>query len=178
VTNARAQIETTLQMRQNIVPALTVVVYQFINHEKNVFLKTVEARGSSEKSPVDLDMLKKDLLSLSKGPVSKGALTKFIAVAENYPQLVSSQAYQLLITQISDIEKQIYEKRLKYNDEVNIYNTKLSVFPDNAIASSMGFDLQPYFEWNDGPEWIFTTTEKHGELPVSMYKGNHKAEKK
>ena len=165
-------------MRQNIVPALTVVVYQFINHEKNVFLKTVEARGSSEKSSYELDGLKKDLLNISTGPMSKGALSKFIAVAENYPQLVSSQAYQLLITQISDIEKQIYEKRLEYNNEVNAYNTKLSVFPDNAISLTLGFHLQPYFEWDDGPEWVFTTTQDQGELPVSMYKGNHKAEKK
>ena len=174
ITNAKAHIESTIQMRQNIIPALTVVVYQFINHENNIFLKTVEARGDSKNDLGDIDALKKGLKSLSSGSISNGALTKFIAVAENYPQLVTSQSYQLLIGQISEIEKQIYTKRLEYNDEVNIYNTKLSIFPDNAIGLAMGFEIQPYFQWKNKPEWIFTSKVNKGELPVQMESGNSK----
>ena len=168
VTNAKAHIEATVQMRQNIIPALTVVVYQFINHENNIFLKTVEAREDSKGKLSDMEGLKKGLQNLTNGSISNGALTKFIAVAENYPQLVTSQSYQLLIGQISEIEKQIYLKRLEYNNEVNIFNTKLSVFPDNAIGVAMGFRIQPYFEWKNGPEWIFTSEDNQGELPMRM----------
>ena len=47
VMNLHSQIDSALQMRENIVPALTVVVYQFINHEKNMFLSAVDARKHS-----------------------------------------------------------------------------------------------------------------------------------
>jgi len=167
VTTAMAQIDSALQMRQNLVPALTVIVYQFINHEKNVFLKTVEAREGSAGSR-DIENLKKGLQSFSNGAVSTEALSKFIAVAENYPQLVSSQSYQLLISQITDVEKQIYTKRVEYNEEANVYNTALSLFPANMVGRVMGFRMKPYFNWKNASEWVFTSTEKHGELPVSM----------
>ena len=168
VINMRAQIESALQMRQNLVPSLTMVVYQFINHEKNVFLSAVEARQNSLAISGDLNNLIKGLKGITGQDFSSEALSRFMAVAENYPQLVSSQSYQLLIAQISDVENQIYSKRIAYNDAVNIYNTRLSMFPVNIMGRIMGFRLQPYFEWKNKAEWVFVTNLEEGELPVSM----------
>jgi len=168
VINMRAQIESALQMRQNLVPALTMVVYQFINHEKNVFLSAVEARENSLAVSEDLDKLIQGLKGLTGVDFSSKDLTRFMAVAENYPRLVSSQSYQLLISQVAEVENQIYQKRIEYNDAVNIYNTRLSVFPVNISGWAMRFRLQPYFEWGKGPEWVFVASSEEGELPVSM----------
>ena len=110
VINSRAHIESALQMRQNIVPALAIVVYQFINHEKNVFLSAVEARENSLNMSKDLDKLAQGLKGLTGEDFSSKALSRFMALAENYPQLVSSQSYQMLINQIADVEKQISKK--------------------------------------------------------------------
>ena len=168
VANTRAQIEIALQMRRNIVPALSVVVYQFINHEKNVFLKAVEARESSLTASKDTTKLLQGLKTLTGTDIAPQAISRFMAVAENYPQLVSSESYQLLIGQIANVENQIYEKRIMYNNATNVYNTRLSIFPVNIAGRVLGFRMQPYFEWNSKPEWVFVVNPDQGELPVSM----------
>lgn len=168
VINTQAQIKSALQMRRNLVPALSVVVYQFINHEKNIFLEAVKAREDSLSGSKDALRLLQGLEGLTGSDLSPQALSRFTAIAENYPQLVSSESYQLLIGQIADAEKQIYNKRMEYNNAVNRYNTRLSTFPVNFVGKALGFHLYPYFEWENKPEWVFTADNDQGELPVRM----------
>jgi len=172
VTNTSARAETALQMRQNLVPALTMVVYQFINHEKNVFLSSVSSRAETfgaSGGKAELAKLAEGLKGLTGAEFSPAALSRLMAVAENYPQLVSSESYQLLISRISEVEREIYAKRVEYNDSVNEYNTRLSTFPVNLVGRVMGFRLKAYFEWDKTSEWAFVTQgDGQGELPVSM----------
>ena len=99
---------------------------------------------------------------------SSNALSKIMAIAENYPQLVTSDSYRLLLGQIADVENQIYKKRVEYNDAVNVYNTRFLTFPVNLIGGMLGFSKQPYFEWTNKPEWAFSEKSSSGELPISM----------
>ena len=171
VNNLRSQIESGLQMRQNIVPALTVAVSQFLSHEKGVFLSAVKARENSLSMPKDMEKLVQSLKEISGKDFSPDALSRFMAVAENYPRLVSSESYQLLIAQIVDVENQIYNKRIEYNDAVNLYNTRLSTFPGNAAGWIMFFRLEPYFEWDKKPEWVFAADLEPGEPTLGMKSG-------
>ena len=169
VLTRSAQIESALQMRQNLIPALTVVVYQFINHEKNIFLSAVAAREKSVGSAADMEKLASSLKELTGKEVLPEAVSRFMAVAENYPQLVSSESYQLLISRIADAEKQIFEKRLAYNVAVNRYDTYLSTFPVKLVGFPLGFRMKPYYKWEQTSEWEFSVDSmEHGELPVSM----------
>lgn len=169
VNNMKSQIESALQMRQNLVPALTTVVYQFIQHENNIFLKAVESREDSLLKTEDMTRVMDKLKGLIGKDFSPGALSKLIAVAENYPKLVTSESYQLLISQISGVENQIFERRIEYNDTVNRYNTLLSLFPINMIGRTSGFRRAPYFAWQENKaEWSFTYAREEGEMPVSM----------
>jgi len=168
VTNLRSQIESGLQMRRNIVPALTLVVHQFINHEKDVFLSAVEAREKSLNGSEEMEKLIQGLKGLTGDDISSKALSRFMAVAENYPQLVSSQSFQLLISQIADVENQIYKKRIEYNDAVNVYNTRLSTFPVNIVGRVMRFRLQLYFRWENKPEWVFEADPQLSQSPLKM----------
>ena len=168
VTNLRSQIESGLQMRQNIVPALTLVVHQFINHERDVFLSAVEAREKSLNGSKETGRLVQGLKGLTGEDISSSALARFMAIAENYPQLVSSQSYQLLISQIADVENQIYKKRIEYNDAVNVYNTRLSTFPANIVGRVLRFRVQPYFSWEKEPEWVFEANPRSPEPPLRM----------
>ena len=172
VENLRAQIESALQMRQNTLPGLTIVVNRFIDHEKEVFLSAVEARENSLGAPKDTDVLARTLKQITGADLPVGNLTKLMAVAENYPSLVSNQSYQLLIGQITGVENQIYSKRLEYNDAVNNYNTYLCTFPANAIGGMMAFRVKPYFEWDNKPEWTFVADSQRYEPPLKMKPGS------
>ncbi|MBF0254410.1 MAG: LemA family protein [Candidatus Omnitrophica bacterium] len=165
-TNAEAQIASAMQMRQNLVPALTVLIRQFTRHERNIFLTAVQAREDSLRNMgVADEAAQKVMAELSQGPVSPGSLAKLMAVAENYPQLVSNQAYQLLIAQATEAEKRIFEQRLLYNDAVNLYNTRLAVFPTNITGFFLGFRQMKYFEWLSRPEWLLPADVITGEGP-------------
>jgi len=160
-------------MRQNVIPSLTVALNRFIAYEKNVMLTAVKARKDAVTMSEDLEKLGQFVQQLSNRDLSPESLSRFIAVAENYPQLASTQAYKVFITQIGQVEAQIYEKRIEYNNAANLYNTRLSTFPANLVGAILGFHREPYFTWDKGPEWVFVTDEQSGEPPLKMIT-NHK----
>ena len=155
VGNMQSQIEAGLQMRRNVVSSLTATVNRFISHEGEVFTSAMETRKDSMSVSSDLKQLVESVNDLSKQQFSPASLSRLMAVAENYPQLVSSQPYNVLVTKIADVETQIYSKRVEYNDAVNAYNTRLSTFPVNIVGGMLRFHIHPYFKWEDKPEWIF-----------------------
>ena len=150
IGNLRAQVGAGLQMRQNIVVSLTATVDRFITHEQGIFTSAMETRESSIGVSNDL---KKLVQGAEK--FSPAGLTRLMAVAENYPQLVSSQPYKVLVEKIGQVESSIYEKRIEYNNAVNVYNTRLNTFPVNIIGRILRFGTEPYFSWDNKAEWVF-----------------------
>ena len=155
VGNLRAQVGAGLQMRQNIVVSLTATVDRFITHEQGIFISAMETRKNSMGVSNDLKKLIQSAEEFSPDKFSPAGLTRLMAVAENYPQLVSSQPYKVLVEKIGQVESQIYDKRIEYNNAVNVYNTRLSTFPVNIIGGILRFGLQPYFSWGNKAEWVF-----------------------
>ena len=168
VQSLRSQVEGGLQMRENVVASLAVAVSRFLSHEKGVFLSAVKARESSLDVSKGADKLLQSLRDISGKDVSPSALSRLMAVAENYPGLVSSASYQLLISQIADVENQIYKKRVEYNETVVPYNTEVSTFPGNAVAATLGFRVEPYFEWDKKAEWALTVDPEQDGPPLKM----------
>jgi len=164
VYNLRAQVGAGLQMRQNIVVSLTAAVNRFINHEGEVFTSAMEARKNSMSVSSDLKKLVESVKDLSQKQFNPASLSRLMAVAENYPQLVSSQPYNVLVTQIADTENQIYQKRNGYNDAVNVYNTYLNTFPVNLFGRILRFKLMPYFSWDNKPEWTFESENQKAKI--------------
>ena len=155
VGNLRAQVGAGLQMRQNIVVSLTATVDRFITHEQGIFTSAMETRKNSMGVSKDLKKLIQSAEEFSPDKFSPAGLTRLMAVAENYPQLVSSQPYKVLVEKIGQVESQIYDKRIEYNNAVNVYNTRLCTFPVNIIGGILRFGLQPYFSWGNKAEWVF-----------------------
>ena len=164
IGNMRAQIEAGLQMRQNIVVGLTAAVNRFITHEQGIFSSAIETRKDSMAVSNDLKKLIESAKELSGSQFSPAGLSRLMAVAENYPQLVSSQPYKVLVEKIGEVESRIYDKRVEYNNAVNVYNTRLSTFPANIVGRILRFRLQPYFSWDNVPEWIFEAVPSSPEL--------------
>jgi len=164
IVNLGAQVEAGLQMRENIVTGLTDVVKGFITHEEGIFTSAMETRKDSMSVSNDLKKLIKSAKEFSGSDFSEAGLTKLMAVAENYPQLVSSQPYKELVIQIAKVESQIYDKRLQYNEVVNTYSTQLRTFPCNLIGRILRFKKHPYYSWDNKAEWVFEP-ENQNEKP-------------
>ena len=155
ISNLRGQVGAGLQMRQNILSGLAATVNRFITYEQGIFTSAMETRKDSMAVSNDLKKLIDNTKELSGSQISPAGLSKLMAVAENYPQLVSSQPYRVLIERVGNVESQIYDKRVEYNNAVNVYNRCLSLFPVNMFGRVLRFHLLPYFSWDNEPEWVF-----------------------
>jgi len=155
-------------MRENIVMGLTDVVKGFITHEEEIFTSAIETRKDSMTVSNDLKKLVRSAKQFAGNDFSPTGLTRLMAVAENYPQLVSSQPYKELVIQIAEVESQIYERRLQYCDVINVYNTRLSTFPGNLIGRILRFKKHPYYSWENGAEWVFEGNSQLAEPPAKV----------
>jgi LemA protein len=145
----RAQIEAELQRRNDLIPALVKVVSDYMSFEGKIFQHAAEVRSTlntlkniPDKSPNPNmqsipDKLPADMQSI---------LSRFQAVAENYPDLKSSVTYQGLMSELSNTETRIAEGRIKYNVAVNYYNARLKMFPGLIFASMLKFQPEMSFE--------------------------------
>ena len=73
-------------------------------------------------------------------------VSKLLLVAENYPQLKSSELFVGLQQRISALEEQLAHRREFYNAAVNINNRCIEQFPDLLLAHFAGMARKPLFE--------------------------------
>jgi LemA protein len=67
-------------------------------------------------------------------------------LAENYPELKSSNNFAELQRAIADVEEHLQAARRLYNANVSAYNAKIVVFPNSIVANGMGAREKVYFE--------------------------------
>jgi LemA protein len=75
-----------------------------------------------------------------------GALSRLIAVAENYPQLKADQLFLRLQDELSGTENRIAVARQDYNEAARDYNSYIRQFPQNLTAKATGAQPRLYFE--------------------------------
>ena len=68
-----------------------------------------------------------------------------MAVVENYPELKASEQFLKLQKTLIKIESQLQAARRIYNNDVTKYNTKITTFPNNIIASIFNFKEMQLF---------------------------------
>jgi LemA protein len=161
VLTAQGKVGSAVQYRANLIPVLVKSVSSFVQHEGSVFYRTVDARERELRMipptpegtpgtppPVPLDV------KLPEGQGSfQEALQRIMAVAEQYPALVTSEVFQLFMKQVTEAEASIRDARVQYNDRVNAYSTAAMMFPGNIYAACFGFRDFPYFEQVSESEW-------------------------
>jgi LemA protein len=132
VNAAWSQVDVVLQRRADLIPNLVETVKGFAAQEQTVFRDIANARAA--------------LLS-ARDPQSKiaangqldGALGRLLVVVENYPQLRSNENFLRLQDELAGTENRIAVERRRYNQAVQDYNTYISLFPQNLVASLSGF---------------------------------------
>ncbi len=155
-----AQIEAELQRRSDLIPGLVKAVAEYMQYEGKVFVHAADVRsalGSLKDLTADSTSLPVDMQTLTN---FKTAISKFQAVAENYPDLKSSVTYQNLMNELANTETRLAMARAKYNTAANIYNTSLELVPGFFFAYPLGFRHAKTF--------IADKAEKTVKLPAAV----------
>jgi LemA protein len=148
VKAAWSEVINQYQRRADLVPNLVNVVKGAAAQEKSILEEVTEARsrvGSIQATPelINDEAAFKRFQDAQASLTS--ALSRLLAVVENYPQLQSIQAYRDLQAQLEGIENRITVARKRYIESVQGYNTTVRSFPTNLTAMVFGFKVKPNF---------------------------------
>lgn len=154
VSAAWANVESVYQRRADLIPNLVNTVKGYAAHESETLAEVTEARTKSTSITVDPSTATPEQMEAwmkSQDEVG-AALGRLIAISENYPDLKANQNFLDLQKQLEGTENRIATERMKYNEKVRDYNTKLRRFPTNIIAGMFGFEKHVMFESTQGAE--------------------------
>jgi LemA protein len=148
VRSSWSEVLSQYQRRADLVPNLVETVKGYAAHERDVLTRVTEARsrvGSVQATPELVDNPEAmQRFQQAQGELS-GALSRLIAVAENYPQLKADTNFRDLQAQIEGTENRIAVARNRYIKSVEQYNVTVRSFPSNLTAMAFGYQTKPNF---------------------------------
>ncbi|MFH1542165.1 MAG: LemA family protein [bacterium] len=135
-----AQVENQLQRRYDLIPNLVSTVKGYAKHEEDIFKSVAEARTKlAGANSVN-----------AKAQAANGmesVLGRLLAIAENYPQLKASTNFIALQDELAGTENRLSVARMRYNELVQVYNTKARSIPTVFLVRLIGFDSEKaYFK--------------------------------
>jgi LemA protein len=132
VKSTWSQVDVVLQRRADLIPNLVETVKGITKQEQAVFGEIAQARSQllSAQAPSD---------KIAANQRLDGALGRLLAIAENYPQLRSSENFLRLQDELAGTENRISVERKRYNDTLQDYNTYVQQFPNSVFAQWAGF---------------------------------------
>ena len=143
-----SEVVNQYQRRADLVPNLVNTVKGFAQQEKSVLLGVTEARakvGTIQATPELLN----DEQAFAKFQAAQGelssALSRLLAVSENYPQLKADGLFRDLQAQLEGTENRITVARNRYIQAVQAYNVTVRQFPSNLTAMLFGYKVKPSF---------------------------------
>ena len=145
VENGWKQIDVQLKRRHDLIPNLVSTVKGIMEFEQDTLEKVISARSAAMGARGVAD-------SAVKEGALTDALSKFMVVVEQYPQLRSSENVRQLQEELTSTENKIAFSRQFYNDIATEFNIAQQVFPANMIASTFNFKLAELFEITEAAE--------------------------
>lgn len=145
-------VETNYQRRTDLYNSVIKVIEGSANFEKTTLKEVINARAAATQVKVDIN----DPESLAKYQAAQGQLQsafgRLMAVAEAYPDLKTTKAFQDFQSQIEGTENRINVARQDYNKAVETYNLKVRTFPNNLFAQFFGFKAKEFYKADPGTE--------------------------
>ena len=152
-----AQVQNVYQRRADLIPNLVETVKGFAAQEKSVLEEVTRARASAGSIKATPELLN-DPASFKKFQDAQnqlgGALSRLLVTVERYPDLKSNQNFLALQSQLEGTENRITVERMRFNEAVRDYNTKIKLMPGALIAGMMGFKEKAFFEAAPGSETV------------------------
>jgi LemA protein len=152
VKSAWSEVLNQYQRRADLVPNLVNTVKGIAAQEQQVFAQVTEARsrvGSIQATPELLNDPAAFRRFQEAQASMSNALSRLIAVAENYPQLKSDANFRDLQAQLEGTENRIAVARNRYIRAVQEYNVLIRQFPVNLTAKIFNYDIKPNFTVQD-----------------------------
>ena len=139
-----AEVQNQYQRRADLIPNLVETVKGETSFEQETLTRVIEARSRAtaiQVSPETLnDPQAMERFQQAQGQLG-GALSRLLAVSENYPNLKANQAFQDLRVQLEGTENRVTVARNRYIDSVQQYNVLARSFPTKLTA--MIFSYSP-----------------------------------
>ena len=154
-----AQVQNAYQRRADLVPNLVATVKGAANFEKSTMVEVTEARARvNQVTPAAMADILKDPAAFQRYQQAQqglsSALSRLLAVSENYPQLRATANFRDLQAQLEGTENRITVERQRFNQAAQAFNTARNRFPMVLVADLFGskFAPKPYFLAAPGSE--------------------------
>ena len=135
IDEASSGIDVSLTKRYDVLTKMIDVVKSYAKHEKDTLFEVIKLRKNMSIEEKNAENKKMD-----------ENFSKINIVAENYPELKSSENYKTLQQSIVEVEEHLQAARRLYNSNVSIYNQMIVSFPISIIAKSKGMVKKDFFE--------------------------------
>lgn len=141
--NAFSQIDVQLKRRYDLIPNLVETAKGYMKHERETLEAVVamrnQAMSASQRAAANPgDPAAMQALGSAESALG-GALTRFMAVAEAYPDLKANQNMLQIQEELTSTENRVAFARQAYNDSVTSFNNQRDVFPTVIVANLAGF---------------------------------------
>ena len=139
VDNGWSQIDVQLKRRHDLIPNLVETAKGYMKHERETFEAITKARSAAMGARTVSES------AHAEGQLAE-ALSKFMLVVENYPDLKANQNFLALQEELTGTENKIAFARQNYNDQVLSYNNQTQMFPSSIVAGMFNFAKRDFFE--------------------------------
>ncbi len=147
-----AEVLNQYQRRADLVPNLVNTVKGYAAHEEGVLTDVANARSKVGSIQVTPELIN-DPQAFAKFQAAQGqltsALSRLLAVSENYPNLKADQGFRDLQAQLEGTENRITVARNRYIETIKNYNVAVRSFPQNLTAMMFGYKTKASFTVDD-----------------------------
>lgn len=139
IANAEGSIDAMLKKRFDLIPNLVETCKVYLSHEKGIFEKLAEIRYQAASGKTNISQMEHLNTSATK------TVGNLLIMAENYPELKSSNNFIQLQAAWNESEEQIAASRRFFNTAITEYNNAIQMFPSNLVAGMFGFRQRDVF---------------------------------
>jgi LemA protein len=143
-----SEVLNQYQRRADLIPNIVNTVKGEANFEQETLTRVIEARSRATALQVTPETLNNpeafNRFQQAQGELGS-ALSRLMAISENYPTLKANQGFQDLRVQLEGTENRITVARNSYIKAVQEYNVLARSFPTNLTAMVFSYEPKPSF---------------------------------